>query len=114
MGQDREERLLEGPTSDFDASAALSRVQRRIQSEGIVPSTSWAAAVMTRLLLARGAWTRPVVAATAVVLIASAAALTGVADTVFTVFEPKQVATIQVDPRQMRGIPDPAEYGTLT
>jgi len=64
--------------------------------------------------LARGAWARPLAAAAAVVLVASLAAVTGLADTVLTVFEPKQVATIQVDPRQLRGVPDPTEYGTLT
>lgn len=115
MGQqDRDERLLVSPMPDFDAPAALRRFRERAERERIVPSASWSAALAARLSLARGTWTRPVIAALGVVAIGTAAAATGVADTILTVFEPKQVATIQVDPRQLRGIPDPTAYGTLT
>ncbi len=40
--------------------------------------------------------------------------MTGVADTVIKIFEPQRVATVRVDASQLRGIPDPSEYGTLT
>ena len=110
----RDERLLESRTPDFDSHAALERSRQRVAAEGIVPRRTWTDAVATRLAFSRGTWMRPVVAAVAVVLVVSAAAFTGVADTVLTVFEPKQVATVQVDPTQLRGVPDPSEYGTLT
>jgi hypothetical protein len=111
---DRDERLLEGRIPDFDSHAALQRSRELIAREGIVPRVSRTDALIARISLSRGAWTRPAVAAAAGVLVLSAAAFTGVADTVLTVFEPKQVATVQVDPSQLRGIPDPSQYGTLT
>jgi hypothetical protein len=102
------------PTPEFDARQALARFRERAGRERIVPSASWSAALAARLSIASVAWTRPAVAAVAVIAIVSTAALTGVAETILTVFEPKQVATIQVDPSQLNGIPDPTEYGTLT
>jgi hypothetical protein len=102
------------PMPDFDAHAALARFRERAEHERIVPTGSWIAALAARLSIASVAWTRPAIAAVAVIAIVSTAALTGVAETILTVFEPKQVATIRVDPSQLRGIPDPTEYGTLT
>jgi hypothetical protein len=113
-GNARDERLLEGPVPDFDSHAALARSRERIESEQIVRRVSWTSGLAARISLSRGSWMRPAVALVAALVVVSAAAATGVADTVFTVFEPKQVATVQVDPTQLRGIPDPSEYGTLT
>lgn len=112
--QDRDERLLVSPTPDFDASAALTRFRARVERERVTPRASWTAALTARLSLAAGPWSRPAIAAVGIVVIATAATVTGVADTVLTVFEPKQVATIQVDTSQLRGIPDPTTYGTVT
>ena len=109
-----DERLLESRAPDFDTHAALERARGRIATERIVPQRAWTDALAARISLSRGTWMRPVIAAVAVVLVVSTAAFTGVADTVLTVFEPKQVATVQVDPSQLRGIPDPSQYGTLT
>jgi len=102
------------PAPDFDASAALARFRTRVERERVRPTTSWTAALAARLSLVPATWMRPAIAALGVVVIATTAAVTGVADTVLTVFEPKQVATIQVDPRQLGTIPDPSAYGTLT
>jgi hypothetical protein len=111
---DRDERLLAERAPDFDGDAALARFRARIERDGVTPQRSWTDAVVARLALSRTTWLRPAVAAAALVLVVSAAAFTGLADTVLTVFEPKQVATVQVDPTQLRGIPDPSQYGTLT
>lgn len=112
---DRDERLLVSPLPSFDSAAALGRFRERVRRDRIVQSVSWRAALAARISLTRGAWTtRPLIAALGVVVLATAATATGVAETILTVFEPKQVATIQVDPRQMGSIPDPTAYGTLT
>jgi hypothetical protein len=111
---DPDDRLLAGPIPEFDTAAALERFRRRAERETIVPRASWSAALAARLSLASAAWARPAIAAVAVIAIVAGAAVTGVADTILTVFEPRQVATIQVDPQQMRGVPDPSAYGTLT
>ncbi len=112
--QDRDERLLSGRIPDFDSHAALRRLEERVTRDGVTPQPAWSAALLARISLSRGAWMRPVAAAIAVVVVVSAAAFTGVADTVLTVFEPKQIATVRLDPSQLRGVPDPSEYGTLT
>lgn len=112
--QDRDERLLVSRIPEFDASAALRRIRSRVERERIVPRASWSAALAARLSLAATAWARPAIAAVAVVAIATAAGATGVAETILTVFEPKQIATIRVDPRQLGGVPDPSAYGNVT
>ncbi|MBI2323790.1 MAG: hypothetical protein HYU87_02350 [Chloroflexi bacterium] len=99
---------------EFDAPAALGRFRERIQRERSVPRASWRSALAARLSLAGGAFMRPAIAAVSVLVLAFAATATGVAETILTVFEPKQVATIRVDPRQLGTIPDPTAYGTLT
>jgi hypothetical protein len=108
------ERLLSGRAPEFDASAALGRFGERVVREGVAPRVRWTDTLIARMAMSRGSWMRPAAAAIAVVLVASAAAFTGVADTILTVFEPQKIATVQVDPSQLRGVPDPAEYGTLT
>lgn len=99
---------------DFDAPAALGRFRERVLRDRLVPSVSWRSALAARLSLASSGFMRPVIATAGVLVLAFAATATGVAETILTVFEPKQVATIQVDPRQMGTIPDPTAYGTLT
>lgn len=91
--------FLGGRPPEFDAAAALARFRARADRER--------AAVRPR-------WMAPALAAAAAVLVLAAAGMTGVADTVIRIFEPQQVATVQVDPSQLRGVPDPSEYGTLT
>ena len=112
--KERDERLLESHIPDFDSAAALGRLRERVATERIVPRVAWTDGLAARISLSRGTWLRPAVAFVAAVLVVGAAAFTGVADTVLTVFEPKQVGTVQVDPSQLRGIPDPSQYGTLT
>lgn len=99
MTDERDEILLGGPTPEFDASAALERFRVRAARE--------------RAAL-RPAWMRSALAAAAFVLVIAAAGMTGVADTIIKIFEPQHVATVQVDPSQLGGVPDPSEYGTLT
>ncbi len=110
----RDERLLESRIPDFDSHTALERSRQRIARERIVPHVTRTNALLASISFSRAAWMRPVMAAAAAVVVIGAAAFTGLADTVLTVFEPKQVATVQVDPSQLRGIPDPSQYGTLT
>lgn len=114
MSQETEERLLSSSIPAFDAPAALERFRRRASREAIVSRPTLGAALAARLSLAPVTVMRTAVATVAVVAIAIGAAATGVAETILTVFEPKQVATISVDPTQLRGIPDPSAYGTLT
>lgn len=109
-----EETLLSSPIPKFDDATALERVRARIAADGIAPRPDLASALGARIAMARGAWMRPLAAAAGVALVATTLAVTGVAETILTIFEPRQVVAIRVDPRQMSGVPDPSEYGTLT
>jgi hypothetical protein len=110
---DREEALLR-TAPDFDATAALRRMRGRVAAAGIEPRPSLLTGIAARLALRPGGWLRPAGAAAGVVLVATALAFTGLADTILTIFEPKQVVAIRVDPQDLRGVPDPTQYGTLT
>ncbi len=99
---------------EFDAPAALGRFRERAQRERLVPRVSWRGALAARLSLGGGAFLRPAIAAVGVLVLAFAATATGFAETLLTVFEPRQIATVQVDPRQLGDMPDPSAYGTLT
>lgn len=110
---EREEALLR-TAPDFDANAALVRIRTRIAAEHIEPRPDPLSGIAARLSLRPGGWLRPAGAAIGVVLVATALAFTGLADTILTIFEPKQVVAIRLDPQDLRGVPDPTEYGTLT
>lgn len=107
-----DETLTSAP--EFDAQRALARFRSNATARGIVPRAGWTDALIARISLAQTTWLRAASVAAAVVLVATALAMTGIAGTFLTVFEPKQVATIRIDPRDMSGVPDPTEYGTLT
>ena len=114
MNKERDERLLEMSAPSFDATAALTRFHEGVAARRITPRVSRTDAIVSWLAFTRSSWLRPAIAVVATLVLVGTAAFTGVADTVLTIFEPKQVATVTVDPSQLHGIPDPSRYGTLT
>ncbi|MDE3101783.1 MAG: hypothetical protein KGJ98_06045 [Chloroflexota bacterium] len=107
----RVEKLLTTPTPEFDAPAALARLRDRAARDRVVPSPraiDRVAGLVTR------PWTRPLAAALGAIVVVLALSVSGVADTILTVFEPHQIATVQISPGELSGIPDPSRYGTLT
>lgn len=108
-----DDKLLSGPVPEFDASSALMRFRDRAAREHAVPATRRAGRSALASLMAMS-WARPATAAVGAVAILVALTLTGVADTILTVFEPQRIQTVQVDVRQLGGIPDPSAYGELT
>lgn len=107
--------LLSIEAPDFDADAALRRLRHRVTAERISSRPDPVRGLLAAASFggARG-WLRPVGAVAGTLLLATTLAVTGVADTILTIFEPTQVATINVDPSQLNGVPDPTRYGTLT
>ncbi len=71
-----------------DTDDALARFRTRVQSEGIAP----VAPVAPRHVSSR--WLQGLAAAAGVVIVASALTLSGVADTVLKIFEPKSVVAV--------------------
>ncbi len=105
-----DEKLLTTPAPAFDAHAALARFRERTAREGIAPARrragwTWLAALP---------WARPLAATMGALAIVAALSLTGLADTILTVFEPQRIQVVQVDVRQLNGIPDMSAYGTFT
>ncbi len=107
----RDEKLLTTPIPDFDTSAALARLRDRAARERVMPARRPLGGLA--LLMARP-WTRPAAAAVGALAIVFALGATGVADTVLTIFQPQRIATVQIAPGDLSGIPDPSGYGTLT
>lgn len=108
---EREEKLLISPIPEFDATAALTRFRERASRERIAPAP-YSLGRLGRVVTLP--WARPLAAAFGALAIVAALSLTGVADTILTVFEPQRIAPIQVDARQLNGIPNLGAYGTLT
>ena len=69
---------------------ALARFQARVQTEGIAPVAPVARARLT------SRWLQGLAAAAGVVIVASALTLSGVAGSIFQIFEPKSVVAVPV------------------
>src|SRR5438128_11511896 len=78
----------EGPR--VDTEAALARFRGRVEDEGVMA----APAAMRRRVPAR--WLQGLAAAAGVVLVASALTLSGVADSILKIFEPRSVVAVPV------------------
>ncbi|MDE3113058.1 MAG: hypothetical protein KGK34_08975 [Chloroflexota bacterium] len=107
----RDEKLLTTPIPAFDAPAALARLRERAARDRVVTAPRWTDRVAR---LVTRPWSRPLAAVLGAVVIVLALSVSGVADTILTVFEPQRIATVQVSPGELSGVPDPSEYGTLT
>lgn len=84
------ERALAVSEPRINNESALTRFRARVEEAGTVP----AAPLARRPLPAR--WLQGLAAAAGVVLIASVLAMSGLADSIFTIFEPKAVVGVPV------------------
>ena len=84
------EQLLGGADMRVDTDGALTRFRARVEREGIAPVSRKA----RRRLSPR--WLSRLAAAAGVLLVASALALSPLADSILTIFEPKRVVTVPV------------------
>src|SRR5712691_7326399 len=82
------ERELGTTEPQVNTDDALARFQARVQTEGIAP----VAPARRRRVTSR--WLRGLAAAAGVVIVASALALSGVADSILQIFEPKSVVAV--------------------
>ena len=102
---DRNERLLAMPPLDVDSDAALSRFSARADAARHAPG-------IAPFRVARPA--RWLAAAAAAVVVAMTLTLTGVADSIFQIFEAKQFAAITVTPTDLQTLEQLSAFGTLT
>jgi hypothetical protein len=84
------ERALATSETPVNSEAALDRFRARVADEGIVAAPP----VMRRRVPTR--WLQALAAAAGIVLVASALTVSGVADSIFTIFEPKRVVGVPV------------------
>ncbi|HEY8787187.1 MAG TPA: hypothetical protein VIN63_12000 [Candidatus Limnocylindria bacterium] len=82
------ERALGTTEPHVNADDALARFQARVQTEGIAPVVPVARPRVT------SRWLRGLAAAAGVVIVASALTLSGVAESVLKIFEPKSVVAV--------------------
>lgn len=82
------ERALGTTEPRVNADEALARFQARVQTEGIAPVVSVARPRLT------SRWLQGLAAAAGVVIVASALTLSGVAESVLKIFEPKSVVAV--------------------
>jgi len=90
MNENEIERGLGTEEPRVDTEAALARFRGRVEDEGVMA----APAAMRRRVPAR--WLQGLAAAAGVVLVASALTLSGVADSILKIFEPRSVVGVPV------------------
>jgi hypothetical protein len=103
--------MLSVPEPNVDPERALARLRSRIEAERIKPVTRAAA---TPRRPAVSGWLKGLSAAATVALVATVLTVSGLAETILTIFEPKQIVAIPITTTDLRGAPSFDTYGTLT
>ncbi len=103
--------LLKVPEVRVDTERALARLRARIERERIAPVVRTAPAPRRTGF---SVWTKGLATAATVALVATVLTVSGVAESILTIFEPKQVAAVPITMSDVTGAPSLATYGTLT
>jgi hypothetical protein len=105
------EDMLSVPDTKVDTDRALSRMRARVEAERIAP-------VSRRVSGSRGfavnIWLRGFAAAATVALVATLLTVSGLAETILTIFEPKQLVAVPISINDLTGATSFETYGTLT
>ncbi len=113
MSENDVERLMTVPEPAVDGERALAQIRARIERERIT-----AAVATPQRVRGEGAvvslWIKGLAAAASVALIAVLLTVSGVAETILTVFEPKQVVAVPITSADLTGAAGLMTYGTLT
>ncbi len=95
-------RLADGERP-VDTAAGLRRFRETVGARGVAPYRS----------SARRHWLQGVAAAAAAVALFAGLTVTGVAESFFTIFQPKQVAPLVIGTDAIGGLSDLRDYGTI-
>ncbi len=99
MSESRDvEKALAVPEPRVDRERALERLRSRIQREAITPATH----AQRTLPHAATRWLKGLAAAAVTVLVVTMLTVSGLADTILTIFEPKQFVAIPVTQSDLR------------
>ncbi len=105
------EDMLSGPEPKVDTERALARLRARVEAERIAPvghGTSTPRPFVVNI------WLRGLAAAATVVLVATLLTVSGLAETILTIFEPRQLVAVPITTTDLSGAPSFEAYGTLT
>jgi hypothetical protein len=105
------ENLLAVPEAKVDTERALARLRARVEAERIAPVSRGPSAPRP---LAVNVWIKGLAAAATVAVVATVLSLSGLAETILTIFEPKQLVAVPITANDLRGAPSFETYGTLT
>ena len=105
------EDMLSVPDPKVDTERARARLRPRVEAERIAPATR---APATARQPAVSGWLKGLSAAATVALVATVLTVSGLAETILTIFEPKQIVAVPITTTDLRGAPSFDTYGTLT
>ena len=116
MNEKNVEQLMSVPDVPVDGERALSRIRARIEAERIKPNNRTVAGSAPGQV--DGAlvsiWLKGLAAAASVALIAVLLTASGLAETILTIFEPKQVVAVPITSADLASAAGFGRYGTLT
>lgn len=104
--------LLDTPDVPVDTERALAQIRARVEREAIQPRRRSAAP--TGGGSAASPWAKGFAAVASVALVATLLTASGLAETILTIFEPKQVVAVPITSADLGGAAGLATYGTLT
>ena len=105
------EEMLSVPEPKVDTERALARLRARVEAERIAPVSR---RMSTPRRVAVNIWVRGLAAAATVALVATLLTVSGLAETILTIFEPKQLVAVPITANDLTGAESFGAYGTLT
>ena len=114
MNEKNVERLMSVPSEPVDGERALARIRERIEREGIRAASIGETARPRSSGPLVSMWLKGLAAAASVALVAVLLTASGVAETILTIFEPKQVVAVPITSGDLMSAEGFARYGTLT
>jgi hypothetical protein len=103
--------MLSVPEAKVDTERALARLRARVEAERLAPVTRSASGTRR---VAVNMWLKGLAAAATVALVATVLTVSGLAETILTIFEPKQLVAVPITVNDLSGTSSFATYGTLT
>jgi len=105
------EEMLSVNEPKVDTERALARLRARVDAERIAPVSRGAFAPRR---VAVNIWVRGLAAAATVALVATLLTVSGLAETILTIFEPKQLVAVPITSTDLNSAASFGAYGTLT
>jgi len=107
--------VMYGPDVDVDTERALSQIRERIERERLRPVFVTQARRVGRWdAVLSSMWTKTAAGLASIAVALTLLTVTGVAETIVTLFEPKQVVPVTITASDLAGIDGFARFGTLT